>query len=50
MSKKNEEIAKKREAHIKKVVNESKNTSKAIEKLSNELFLSQKTIERDLKK
>jgi len=39
-----------RAKYVKNVVNKSKNTSKAIDKLSKELFLSPKTIERDLKK
>tara|TARA_R110002012_G_scaffold271164_3_gene456355 strand:- start:1527 stop:1676 length:150 start_codon:yes stop_codon:yes gene_type:complete len=40
----------KRAEHIKNVVNKSKNTMKAIKRLSNELYLSERTIERDLKK
>ena len=47
---KSEKVKKARADHIKKRVNESKNTSKAIERLTNELFLSEKTILRDLKK
>jgi DeoR/GlpR family transcriptional regulator of sugar metabolism len=47
---KSEDILKKRSDYIKEKVNKSKNTTKAIEKLSNELFLSEKTITRDLKK
>ena len=47
---KNKSILQKRADHIKKEVNKSKNTSKAIKKLSNDLYLSERTIERDLRK
>jgi len=43
-------ILDKRAEHVKNVVNKSKNTIKAIKKLSNELYLSERTIERDLRK
>lgn len=47
---KNKDISKKRADYIKDIVNKSKNTAKAIKKLSNELYLSERTIERDLNK
>lgn len=47
---KNKEILKKRADYIKETINKSKNTIKAIQKLSAELYLSERTIERDLKK
>lgn len=47
---KSKEILRKRAEHIKNVVNKSKNTTKAIKRLSNELYLSERTIERDLKR
>jgi len=40
----------KRAEHIKWVVNNRKNTPRTIEKLSRELFLSERTIYRDLRK
>ncbi len=43
-------ILEKRAEYVKKEVNKSKNTTKAIKRLSNELYLSERTIERDLKK
>ena len=47
---KTKSILSKRAEHVKKVVNKSKNTSQAIKELSNTLYLSERTIERDLKK
>jgi DeoR/GlpR family transcriptional regulator of sugar metabolism len=47
---KNKKILEKRAQHIKNVVNKSKNTTKAIKKLSESLYLSERTIERDLKR
>ena len=38
-----------RAKYVQDVVNKSKNTIKAVRKLSKDLFLSEKTIERDLK-
>lgn len=37
-----------RKEYVKDVVNKSENTTKAVEKLANELFLSERTIWRDL--
>lgn len=37
-----------RREYVKTVVNSSKNTTKAVEKLANELFLAERTIWRDL--
>ena len=47
---KSQKILKKRSDYIKGTINKSKNTLKAIKRLSNELYLSERTIERDLKK
>jgi len=40
----------KRAEYIKQRIKETKNTSNEITKLANELFLSERTIERDLKR
>jgi DeoR/GlpR family transcriptional regulator of sugar metabolism len=47
---KDKKVKENRAAYVQQVVNKSKDTIKAIKKLSNELFLSEKTIERDLRK
>lgn len=47
---KDQDVKDARAKYIQDVVNKSKRTGKAIAKLAKELFLSEKTIERDSKK
>jgi len=45
--KKNRKMLKKRREHIKERIDKTTNTSKEIKKLSEELYLSESTIEKD---
>lgn len=47
---KNDDIRTARAKYVKKCVSESKNCTKVVKKLAKELFLSERTIERDLKR
>lgn len=47
---KNDNIRTARAKYVKECVNKSKNCTRAVEKLAKELFLSERTIERDLKR
>jgi len=47
---KDKEVKKARAKYVQGVINKSKNTDKAVKKLSRELYLSERTIYNDLKK
>lgn len=47
---KSEKVRNERAKYVKKRVNESRNASVEIRRLSKELFLSERTIERDLER